>query len=176
MRDVKRRIEKVELLVQCLGSPEVWFSPAHPLGFPGIAVPEPDVLQFCRAGVQGKTITVPDVGADADLDDRRAFENTCREQIRFLFEGAVGTAGPGDGRWSLGREVNATKKENEIYWLWGTQAVALALATRPLGPTGEVLPGATPEPYAVTYDVPSADGKHVTRIVARFNLLFHLVE
>jgi hypothetical protein len=175
MPDVTRTIEKVELVVQCLGHPEAWFSHTTLGGFPGIVLPEPDVLQFCRAGLHGKTITVPDVGDEPTDEQRQAFTKACREQIAGLFDEAVGKEGPGGEGWALGSEAWATIRDH-IIWVWGTEAIAIALATRPLDADGELLPEEGVQPFVRTYDFPTTDAVNSTRIIARFNLLFHLVK
>jgi hypothetical protein len=173
MPNVDRTVHKVELCVQCLGAPESWFSPSHPGGFPGIQVPEPDVLAACRAGVVGRSISVPVVGDEPSSAEKTAFHQACRAQIGAHFEHALAGAGPGAHRWVLGQQAVGTIRDR-IIWIFGTQAVAMTLSVQKKAGDGSPDPGAPIEPYLRTYDVPTTDGQHA-RVVARFQLLFHLV-
>jgi hypothetical protein len=167
---MQRTIKKVELYVQCLGAPESWLGPTNPLGFPGIPVPQPDVLQLCTARLVGRTVNLPEIGAEPSAAERELYTRGARDSLRKLFDEAVGKEGPGADRWALGAHATSTVW-NKIIWVWDTTALAVPLCTQRLTPSGELDPKAPIEPYAPAYDVPTSDGG-TTRVVARFQLLF----
>ena len=167
---IANKILKTKLYFQCLGGPEAWMSPDNPQGFSGI--PVPDVLEYCRSGVDGTVImvSVPEDPENPTEPEKDEFRASCEESIKPIFEAAVGINGPGDNAWALVQPGWPTILSNPA-WIWGIQAVAFRLGLQEVDEsetrTGDV------EPFVQEYEPESSDGT-TTHVYGRYMIVFEL--
>ena len=141
MPKILKKVEiSVEIRVQWEGAPDSFYAAKNKEGHPGIAIPL--ALAAVASRLEDATIFV---------DRDKPFPESCRTQLKKLFEGSV-ALGPKTGNEQLA--LYSTPLPTNLQpekWKPGTEALAWQAGTRELDPEGKPVPGTKTKALVVEY-------------------------